>query len=799
MRYSLTQKYLKPHLHLLRHPRQIPSLFFQALKRHRRFLLRLALALPLLLLAYGIFTYLFYIRTLADPQRLINNNQTGLTLLDRQGQIIYESPEVKNSTYTPLSEIPDTLIQATLAIEDRQFYDHVGFSPTAIIRSVYLNFRLGANRFGGSTITQQLVKNALLTPEKSLRRKYQELVLALEIERRYSKDQILEMYFNSIYYGSGAYGAASASQIYFDQPISLLNYSQAAVLAALPKAPSRLSPFAGNLDALQERQRLVLQNLLDLGQITQNQFQTALAAPLNFSTTPVSDTSLVAPHFALWVRDYLFDTYSEDTVIRSGFRVTTTLNASLQQSAQTLVKQRVQALTSRDVTNAGLVALNPQTGEVLVMVGSHDWNDPNYGKFNIAFARRQPGSAFKPIVYTQAFEEGYQPSNILHDVQTDFGGYQPKNYDDRFRGDVTIRRALANSLNVPAVELLNQVGIRDSLRLAQKMGITTLGNTDVGLSLVLGGSEVKLFELTRAYGVLAHQGIFTPTHPILEIKDKNDTTRYSFDPKSLEETTNKSLTSYFPFLKFFRSNQAQFGGSGNRQVIDPVSAYFTTHILADNQARSEVFGANSFLNLGRPAAAKTGTTNDNRDAWTIGYTPNLVVGVWVGNNDNTPMQGLTGSQAAAPIWSSFMRTALSGSPALEFPAPSGIVSIELCTNTLTTCTFECDATYTEIFRRGQTPSICRQASPLPTPSPSPSPTPDSDDQDQDEDQDGEDNDNDVENDDDSDQPTPTPQPSPTPTPTPTPLIIIPLPQPSPTPTPSPRPSPTSSPDNDDED
>jgi len=254
------------------------------------------------------------------------------------------------------------------------------FSPTAIIRSVYLNFRLGANRFGGSTITQQLVKNALLTPEKSLRRKYQELVLALEIERRYSKDQILEMYFNSIYYGSGAYGAASASQIYFDQPISLLNYSQAAVLAALPKAPSRLSPFAGNLDALQERQRLVLQNLLDLGQITQNQFQTALAAPLNFSTTPVSDTSLVAPHFALWVRDYLFDTYSEDTVIRSGFRVTTTLNASLQQSAQTLVKQRVQALTSRDVTNAGLVALNPQTGEVLVMVGSHDWNDPNYGK-----------------------------------------------------------------------------------------------------------------------------------------------------------------------------------------------------------------------------------------------------------------------------------------------------------------------------------------------------------------------------------------------------------------------------------
>ena len=554
------------------------------------------------------------------------------------------------------------------------------------------------------------------------------MILAIEVDRRYTKDQILGMYLNSIYYGAGAYGISEASQIYFGKEVGELTLGEAAVLAALPQAPSRYSPFGGDIEALTARKYTVLDRMAEQGYIEKQVAEETKETQVQFIDPPAEAESTDAPHFAVWIRDYLYQKYGEDDVNRLGFRVTTTLDLELQKAAQDIVEKQVAALAAQDVTNGGLVSIDPHTGELIAMVGSYDWSNEDFGKYNIAFAKRQPGSSFKPIVYTQAFREGKKPNDILHDKVTDFGGgYKPKNYDGRVRGDVTVRRALANSLNIPAVELLNEVGIQDTLDLAKELGITSLTDPSrYGLSLVLGGGEVELFEITRAYGVLATGGLFVPTHPILSIEDKFGNSIYEYNPIAKSE---KDSFQGNPF-QFFTGGSEPFadkkiGGSGDNEVLKDSEAYITTHILSDNQARSETFGSGSALLLSRPAAVKTGTTDDYRDSWTIGYTPDLVTGVWIGNNDNSPMGRVAGSVGAAPIWNRFMEAAHKGKQVRQFSRPSTIVEVRVCKNSALRACNDCkeEDRYAEIFIRGNEPkNVCPEEL-TPTPQPTSEATP----------------------------------------------------------------------------
>jgi len=655
--------------------------------------------IAILLIVTAIITYFSFVSDLTTPEQLMNKNNTGLILMDRDGKPFFKEEQARDIKIYPISDMPTYVPQAFVAIEDDQFYDHPGFSIRGISRAIVANFRNTGYSQGGSTITQQLVKNALLTSEKSLTRKYQELILSLEIERTYSKDQILEMYLNSIYFGSGAYGIEEASQTYFDKDVSALTVGEAAVLAALPKAPSALSPFGGDRTRLRARQTLILEKM---------EYDPAEYADVTFAKPDEEATSSLAPHFAVWLREYLYQKYGEDTVDRLVFRVVTTIDRDMQKTGQTLVKQHIANLGRRDASNAGLVALNPKTGEILTMVGSVDWNNEEFGKYNIAFAHRQPGSTFKPIVYAESFVKGKHPSDKITDEPINIGGYQPRNSDGKFRGEVKIREALGNSLNIPAVKLLEFVGVKDAVELARKMGLNSLSTTqDFGLSLVLGGGEVQLFELTRAYGVFAANGVLVPSHPILSITDKFGNEIYKYRSQTGEEVEGGD-TLKEPFAN----------------VLDSAAAYMITLILSDNEARKATFGEQNWLTLGRPAAAKTGTTNDFKDAWTIGYTPTLVTGVWVGNNDGSPMNGLFGSQAAAPIWHGFMTRALKNTAAQEFERPNTLVEVKLCRVTQSYCTLCAEEdTYVELYsKRNLPPENCAQITPTPTPTATPEPT-----------------------------------------------------------------------------
>lgn len=728
-------------------------------------------------------TYVTFTKDLAKPERLMNSNNTGLVITDRNGETIYRSEGVKDIQPIPFSDIAPSVQHATVAIEDKDFYKHTGLSLAGIARSVYLNFLVSDSaRFGGSTITQQLVKNALLSAEKSYRRKFQEAVLAIEIERRYTKDEILGMYLNSIYYGAGSYGIKSASETYFDKEPSELNLAESAILAALPQAPSALSPFGGDKEQLENRKTLVLTKMEEQGYVTAAEKETALSEKPKFAQSPVDEqaslqeSGAVGIHFALWVREYLYQKYGEDTVNRFSFRVQTTLDTKLQEKTEEVLKSQIERLKNQQVSNGAVIVLVPKTGEVLAMAGSRDWRDEESGKFNAVFALRQPGSSFKPIVYTRAFMDGTSPGDILHDKATDFSGYKPKNYDGKFRGDVTIRRSLANSLNVPAVELLQNVGVQNVIRLAQDMGITSLTDPSrYGLSLVLGGGEVQLFEIARAYGVLANAGTFVPTHPILSIHNKFDTPIYTYHPETQTEESQQEqeglfeqLTDSFDFAQDEPYAQKYIGVGSPRQVIPPSAAYMTTHILADNTARAEVFGTGSALLLSRQAAAKTGTTDSYRDSWTIGYTPDIVTGVWIGNNDNTPMAKVAGSIGAAPIWRDIMEEAHRGKPKHEFERPGDIVAIEICAGTgRRACTETCERKYTELFLAGKAPPTCDNPS-TPTPGEIPTDTP-APDETTDKPSDGGKN----------EEPTEPPQPTQIPSPT-----VAPPTEPPPTPTPT---------------
>ncbi len=593
-------------------------------------------------------TYLVYAEDLVSKDRLLNRHFKGLIIYDKNNQIIYESDGAHDVGTVAIGSIPRNVKYATLAVEDAQFYDHAGFSWGGIVRSIALNFqKSNAYAYGGSTITQQLVKNALLDDQsKSYTRKLKELILAVGVDKRYSKDQVLEMYVNSNYYGRGAYGIGEASVAYFGLPIEKMSLGQGAFLAGLPNAPSL---FSQDFALAIRRQQFVLQRMRDEKFITDTDYNDALKEKIALVEQKVAQGKY--PHFSLYIRQRILGQFGEDSLERFGYRVFTTLDSRVQDLSQIAVAKQVAALAQNKVTNGAAVVLNPKTGGIMAMIGSADWdNDEIDGKVNVTLSSQQPGSSFKPYIYMQAIEKNkITAGTMLDDSPTDFGGYAPQNYDRKFRGKVTVRRALANSLNLPAVQAMKMVGVVDGVAYSKSLGLSSLGApSNYGLSLVLGAAEVTPLEMTTGYATLASGGMYNQTYAIEKIVDKYGKTIYSHDHKPV-------------------------------RVANENAAYVISHILSDNSARQEIFGVTSLkLPSGRPAAVKTGTTDAYRDAWTMGYTPSLAVGVWVGNNNNAAMDSVAGSLGAAPIWKEIIEGALKDTPFEQFKRPSGITEGEMC-------------------------------------------------------------------------------------------------------------------------
>ena len=605
--------------------------------------------LVFLLLCFG--AYLQLTRDLPDPNRLMERQIAQSTkIYDRAGQtVLYEIHGDEKRTLISLKDVPDNLKNATIAIEDKDFYKHKGFSLWAISRTIITDILLG-KRAGGSTLTQQFIKNSILTNEKTFTRKIKEIILAYRLEKKFSKDEILQMYFNEIPYGSTAYGVEAASQRYFGKSAREVNLAEAAVLAAIPQAPSRYSPYGPNKDLLIARQKYILDLMAKYGYITKDQTsETKNAAPI-FKTP--SD-NMIAPHFVMYIKEMLSEKYGEKTIEQGGLKIYTTLDLYKQKIAEEVIKEQAAINEKKyQAANAALISLDPKTGQVLAMVGSKDYfNNDIDGQVNVTLQPRQPGSSFKPIVYAASFIKGYTPETVLYDVVTNFSTdpakpYEPHNYDSKEHGPVTMRQALAGSLNIPAVKTIYLTGIDNVISLAQNLGYSTLKEKGrFGLSLVLGGGEVKLLEHTNAFSAFAREGVKRPPAFILKIEDQ--------DGKILEEFKDQAE-------KILSSNVARL----------------INNILSDNSARSYVFGASNFLTLGsRPVAAKTGTTNDYHDAWTIGYTPSIVTGVWVGNNNNKEMKrGADGSVVAAPIWHNYMDRVLGNTPIEYFNAPEARIT-----------------------------------------------------------------------------------------------------------------------------
>lgn len=596
---------------------------------------------------------------LPSPDKVVRREGFSTQILDRNGKTLYDIYANQRRNPVQLSDIPDYLKQATVATEDKNFYSHQGFDPTGMLRGVLMVFTTGRAQ-GGSTITQQLVKNVLLTPERSVFRKIKEFILAVQIERKYSKDQILQMYLNEAPYGGTAWGVEAASEMYFNKKVNDLDLVESAILAGMPQAPSLYSPYSSDPKAYIDRTKHVLKRMREDGYITADQEKQA-DGQLPDVVFQKRGADFKAPHFVQYVQKILEDRYGQAAVESGGLKVTTTLDLDLQDKAQDIVREEIDKVESLHITNGAAVVIDPETGEILAMVGSKGFNDPNIdGQVNVTMSLRQPGSSIKPITYVTAFKKGYTPATLLMDVPTEFPGgtgnppYKPVDYDGKYRGPMQVRYALANSINVAAVKMLAKVGIRDTLQTAYDMGITSLEPTKdnlnrLGLSLTLGGGEVRLTELTGAYGAFMNEGHAIEPTAILKVEDANG--------KVLEE------------------NHPEKG----RQVITPQQAFLIDSILSDNSARAEIFGTNSLLNIpGYNVAVKTGTTNDKRDNWTVGGNDNAVVGVWVGNNDNSPMlQVASGITGASPIWRRIVLAALADKPKKTFDPPKGIVQVDV--------------------------------------------------------------------------------------------------------------------------
>jgi len=624
--------------------------------------------------------YAYYALTLPPPEELGARALFASTkIYDRHGELLYEvfDANAGRRTMVPIDEIPDDLIHATIATEDKTFYSNPGFDPLAILRSSWLNLSEGEIVSGASTITQQLVKSIFLSPEQTVTRKIQEAVLAQEITRRYTKDQILEIYLNEIYYGNMAYGIEAAAETYFGKSARRLTLAEASLLAGLPQSPSIYDPYT-NLEAAKARQRVALRLMANEGYISLSEANATWDEELRFVPLRVE---MKAPHFVVYVVKLLEEKYGTEMVYRGGLRVQTTLDLQMQDIAQEVARERVAALTDSHVTNAAVVAIVPQTGEMRVMLGSIDfWDEEIDGQVNVALSLRQPGSSIKPVNYLAAFEEGWTPATLIMDVRTEFPNppgppYVPKNYDGKEHGPVLVRQALACSYNIPAVKTLQFVGVPQMIEMARRLGITSFTEPErYGLSLTLGGAEIMLVEHTGAYAVLANGGVRVPPVAILRIEDSRGRVIEEYQPPAGE------------------------------QAISPQHSYLITHILSDNEARSPAFGPDSPLRLSRPAAAKTGTTDDWRDSWTVGYTPDLVAGVWVGNSDNTPMDHVAGSTGAGHIWHNFMERVLANTPPQDFPIPPGLVTAQICARSGMAPTELCPQTRTEIFVDGTAPT-----------------------------------------------------------------------------------------------
>jgi 1A family penicillin-binding protein len=664
--------------------------------RRRRLRTRIALILAasFVLLTAGVWAWLTY--DLPPIDRL----QAGLALpstriYDRSGRLLYEiignTQTSGRNTAIPLSEIPAHCINATIATEDANFYSHPGVDVVGILRAAWINVQGGEVIAGGSTITQQVARNLLFDPqqraERSLRRKLREMLLAIQLQMVYSKDDILALYLNQSYYGNLAYGIEAAARAYFARSAQELSLAECALLAGLLQAPGAYDPLT-NLVAAKTRQEAVLDLMAQAGMISAEEAESARRQELQFASSPFP---IEAPHFVMAVIRQLERSYGE-ALYTEGLEVITTVDLDWQNAAQTIVRQQLARLndpTTRtiaaDANNAALVAMDPYTGQVLTMLGSPDYFDESIdGAVNAALASRQPGSALKPFTYAAAMDptrpDPWTPATMLLDVRTPFvtrrlESYTPANFGLVENGPVLLREALASSLNVPAVVTLEHVGVSSMINLITNAGVTTLtNNPNLDLAVTLGGGEVRLLDLTQAYSIFPNGGWRVDPVFILSVRNASGDLLYQWQPQP-------------PSVR----------------VIDERVAYLINHILSDDQARILGFGRYSALNIGRPAAAKTGTTTDYRDNWIIGYTPNLVTGVWVGNADNRPMREVTGVSGAAPIWNAFMRTVLRGQPELQFEQPDGIIRMDVCALSGLLPTPQCQRTRSELFIDGTQP------------------------------------------------------------------------------------------------
>lgn len=611
----------------------------------------------------SIVLFIFYSRDLPQPDRVRRVDNLSTVIYDRNGEVLYDIFSDQNRVPVSLSDIPSNLKNATLAIEDKDFYKHQGIDLRGMLRGFVRTITF-QGLAGGSTLTQQLVKNALLTSERSLPRKIKEFILTVQIERKYKKDEILQMYLNEAPYGGTAWGVEIASQTYFGKHVKELDLVESAILAGLPQLPSYYSPFSSTPTAYIGRTTDVLRRMREDGYITKQQEEEALKKLKNVEFKKDS-SSFKAAHFVMYVKKQLEDRFGEKMVEQGGLRVTTTLDLKLQEKVEEILLTEIDKLKGLKVSNGAVIVIDPKNGEIKALSGSKDFfsDDTEFqGKFDVATqGLRQPGSALKPITYAVAFNKGYTPSTLIMDVETHFPGgldnkdYIPKNYDGKYRGAVQLRYALANSINIPAVKLTAWVGIKDILRQSYDMGIKSLEPTNdninrLGLSITLGGGEVTLLDLTSAYGVFATGGMRFEPISILKVTDVHNKTLY------------------------------EQKGTKGRKVLDEGIAFLISHILSDNEARKDVFGTNSFLVIpGKTVSVKTGTTDDKRDNWAVGYTARGVVGVWVGNNDNSEMDpklasGVTG---AAPIWNKVMKEVLKDITNDPLSEPSSIVSKEI--------------------------------------------------------------------------------------------------------------------------
>jgi 1A family penicillin-binding protein len=618
-------------------------------------LISFILGLATALLVYSLFLLHHWFAVLPDPTSLTSVNQAATTkIYDRNHVLLYEIYQDVNRSPVTLAEIPPYLRQATIAIEDKDFYSHPGVSLRGMTRAAY-KILTRQELQGGSTLTQQLVKTVFFSPRRTIGRKVKEIITALRVEAAFSKDQILEMYLNQVSYGGTAYGVAAAAEQYFGKDVSKLTLAESAFLAGLPAAPTTNSPFGSNPNAYKQRQAAVLRRMVEDGYVSQAEAEEAQNTPLKFAPPKIN---IKAPHFVMFVREELERRYGRETVAKGGLQVRTSLDLELQKKVQEIVSEEINKVKDLNISNGAALVTKPDTGEILAMVGSRDYFDiENEGQVNVTTSLRQPGSSIKPINYATAFKKGFTPATVLLDVPTTFfvkgqPPYHPVNYDGKFHGAVQLRFALGNSYNVPAVRTLAAVGVKDMMDTAYEMGITSFTDPNrYGLSLTLGGGEVKMTEMAVAFGTFANLGRRQDLVSILEVTDTAGNVIDRFEPQP------------------------------GPRVLLPEIAYLISHILLDNNARTAAFGPNSLLNIpGHTVSVKTGTTDDVRDNWTIGYTPSFLTAVWVGNNDGHPMNQrlVSGVTGAAPIWNRIMREVLKDQNDEWLPKPDGLVGMQIC-------------------------------------------------------------------------------------------------------------------------